>query len=85
MATLKNAKILEHFNDFSDSWVKGAVENYPEVEDGFFELPEEPGLGIKVNRGFLESHQALLDNGIIQDPGLNMYEFEEWNKRSKRD
>ncbi|MDY6868417.1 MAG: mandelate racemase/muconate lactonizing enzyme family protein, partial [Chloroflexota bacterium] len=31
MATLRNGKVLEHFNDFSDSYVKAAGNPYPEV------------------------------------------------------
>lgn len=39
MATLRNGKILEHFNDFSDSFIKKVGGTYPEVKDGFFLCP----------------------------------------------
>jgi galactonate dehydratase len=84
MATLRNGKILEHFNDFSDSYVKQVGSPYPEVVDGTFSLPEGPGWGVTVNMDFLESHQAELQDGIIQDPGLNMYQSPIWNLRDKR-
>ena len=34
--TLRNTKILEHFNDFADPHVKKAGTGYPEVVDGYF-------------------------------------------------
>lgn len=84
MAGLKNTRMLEHFNDFSDSWVKKAVKNYPEVVDGYFTLPETPGLGVEVDEDFLREHQEVYKEGVILDPGLNMYECETWNKRSSK-
>ena len=45
--TLRNGKIVEHFNDFADPYVKNAGTNYPEVVDGYFSLPEGPGWGVE--------------------------------------
>lgn len=84
MATLRNGKILEHFNDFSDSFVKEAGTPYPEVVDGYFSLPEGPGWGVTVDVDFLEEHAAPTQDGVILDPGLNMYKSAAWNLRSKR-
>lgn len=81
MATLRNGKILEHFNDFSDSYVKSAGSPYPEVVDGYFSLPEGPGWGVEVDLDFLRENEAELVDGIIQDPGLNMYKSDKWNLR----
>lgn len=83
MATLRNGKILEHFNDFSDSYVKQAGSPYPEVVDGFFSLPEGPGWGVEVDMDFLKEHDCGADGGVVQDPGLNMYKSTTWNLRSK--
>ncbi|MFI6515570.1 mandelate racemase/muconate lactonizing enzyme family protein [Spirillospora sp. NPDC050679] len=44
-----NFKILEHFNDFADAPVKRIVRGLPEVVDGYFAVPEGPGLGIEVD------------------------------------
>jgi galactonate dehydratase len=55
-ACTPNFKIQEHFNDFADAWVKGAVDHYPEVVDGHFSLPERPGLGITLNEEFVAAH-----------------------------
>ena len=84
MATLRNGKILEHFNDFSDSFVKDAATPYPEVVDGYFSLPEGPGWGLTVDTKFLEEHEAEMVDGIIQDAGLNMFNADNWNLRAKR-
>lgn len=84
MATLRNGKILEHFNDFSDSYVKNVGAPYPEVVDGFFSLPEGYGWGIEVDVDFLRENQAMPADGVILDPGLNMYKSTAWNKRSQK-
>jgi galactonate dehydratase len=57
-ACTPNFKIQEHFNDFADSWVKGAAEGLPEVDaaDGCFPLPTGPGLGVKLNEAFIAEH-----------------------------
>lgn len=84
MATLRNGKILEHFNDFSDSYVKNVGSPYPEVVDGYFSLPEGYGWGVEVDVDFLRKNQAVADDGVILDPGLNMYKSTSWNKRSQK-
>jgi galactonate dehydratase len=84
MATLRNGKILEHFNDFSDSFVKEAGSPYPEVVDGYFSLPKGPGWGVTIDVDFLLNHAAGMEDGIIQDPGLNMFKSNSWNLRSKK-
>jgi galactonate dehydratase len=83
MVTLRNAKVLEHFNDFADSHVKQAGSNYPEVVDGFFTVSEEPGWGVELDEEFIAAHPPVLLEGIVQDPGLNMFENAEWNKRGQ--
>jgi galactonate dehydratase len=55
-ACTPNFKIQEHFNDFADAWVKQAVSGFPEVVDGYFGLPEGPGLGITLNEAFVAEH-----------------------------
>lgn len=82
LATLRNAKILEHFNDFVDSNIKEVASPYPEVVDGYFALPTGPGWGIELNREFIEANKANIDGHILPDPGLNMFINPNWNKRS---
>lgn len=55
-ASTPNFKIQEHFNDFAEEWVKAAAPGNPEVEDGYFALPEGPGLGVTLDEAVLEEH-----------------------------
>ena len=79
---LRNGKILEHFNDFVDSQIKGCGSPYPEVVDGYFSLPGGPGWGVEIDEEFLTSQSPPSEDGIYRDPGLNMFVNAEWNKRS---
>jgi galactonate dehydratase len=47
-----NYKVLEHFNDFADPWVRDLVTGAYEVDavDGCFGLPTAPGLGVRLDR-----------------------------------
>lgn len=53
-----NYKILEHFNDFADSWVHELVDRSPRVDasDGCFALPDRPGLGLRLNHDACATH-----------------------------
>ena len=53
-----NYKVLEHFNDFADSWVHDLVDRSPRVarEDGCFALPDRPGLGVRLNHEVCRAH-----------------------------
>ena len=82
MVGLRNAKILEHFNDFVDSQVKEVGSPYPEVTDGYFDLPTGPGWGVTINEDFLSNCETRKEDGIICDPGLNMFIKADWNRRS---
>ena len=73
-ACTPNFKIQEHFNDFADAWVKGAVVQYPEVVDGYFSLPEGPGLGVTLNEDFINAHPR-------RQVHFDLYK-EDWHKRS---
>jgi galactonate dehydratase len=55
-ASTPNFKIQEHFNDFAEEWVKEAAPGNPEVVDGYFALPQGPGLGVKLNLDVIEAH-----------------------------
>ena len=55
-ASTPNFKIQEHFNDFAEEWVKSAAPGNPEVVDGYFTLPQGPGLGVKLNTDFVREH-----------------------------
>ena len=72
-ACTPNFKIQEHFNDFADDWVKDAVDHYPEVVDGYFSLPDRPGLGVTLREEFVAEHPR-------QRLFFNLFE-ENWHKR----
>jgi galactonate dehydratase len=55
-ASTPNFKILEHFNDFAEDWVKQAAPGNPEVRDGYFALPQGPGLGVKLDEEVIREH-----------------------------
>ncbi len=52
-ASTPNFKIQEHFNDFAEDWVKAAAPGNPEVVDGYFTLPQGPGLGVKLDEAVI--------------------------------
>ena len=83
--TLRNGKIVEHFNDFADPHVKKAGTNYPEVIDGYFSLPEGPGWGVELNEDFIKDNPPEKYKDITLDPGLNMFVNSEWNQRGQKD
>lgn len=84
MATLRNGKILEHFNDFADKNVKKAGVWYPKLVDGHFELPDKPGIGVELDYEFIKDNPPKTQEGIIMDPGLNMFRDPNWNKRKQQ-
>jgi galactonate dehydratase len=83
MATLRNAKVLEHFNDFADAFIKQAGHPYPEVVDGYFTLSDRPGWGVELDEAFIDKHPPAMRDGVVQDPGLNMFENAAWNTRGQ--
>lgn len=74
-ACTPNFKIQEHFNDFADAWIKGAVEEYPEVVDGCFRLPDKPGLGVTLREDFIAEHPR-------KKVRFNLFE-EDWHLRQQ--
>lgn len=44
------------FNDFAGDWVKAAAPGNPEVVDGYFALPQGPGLGVRLNEDVIREH-----------------------------
>lgn len=82
IATLRNGKVLEHFNDFVDQEVKQAGSGYPEVTDGYFTLPDRPGWGVEIDEEFIRAHPPGTADGVILDPGLDMFRKSDWNLRT---
>ena len=74
-ACTTNFRIQEYFNDFADPWPKEVVTGLPEVVDGYFSLPERPGLGLKLNLDMARAHPK-------QEVHFNLYAGG-WQKRGK--
>src|SRR3712207_7932902 len=55
-ACTTNFRIQEYFNDFADPWVRETAPGLPEVVDGYFALPEGPGLGVELDEEVIEAH-----------------------------
>lgn len=72
-ACTTNFKIQEHFNDFSEAWVKEAATGCPEVIDGYFSLPNGPGLGLVLNEDLIAEHP-------YREGSFNLWE-DDWHKR----
>lgn len=72
-ATLPNFKIQEHFNDFSEAFVKEAAPGLPEVVDGYFTLPSGPGLGVSLDLDVIRAHP-------YRPLHFNLF-AEDWHKR----
>jgi galactonate dehydratase len=72
-ASTPNFKIQEHFNDFAEDWVKTVAPGNPEVVDGYFALPQGPGLGVKLDEDVLQEHPR-------QHVYFNLY-AEDWHRR----
>lgn len=58
-ACTPNFKVQEYFNDFADEHVKHAAPGLPEVVDGWFELPNAPGLGVELDLDFIAEHPRV--------------------------
>jgi len=55
-ATTVNFCVQEYFNDFADPFVNDCVPGLGDVVDGYFALPDKPGLGVELNHVALAEH-----------------------------
>lgn len=76
-ACTTNFRIQEYFNDFADPWLKELVTGLPEVVDGYFALPDKPGLGLELDLERVRAHPK-------RDVHFNLY-AEGWQKRGMVD
>jgi galactonate dehydratase len=72
-ASTPNFKIQEHFNDFAEDWVKQIAPGNPEVTDGYFDLPQGPGLGVTLDLDAVQAHPR-------KHVFFNLYD-EDWHRR----
>ena len=55
-ACTPNFKIQEHFNDFADAGGQAGRARAARVVDGYFALPDRPGLGVELDVDFVAEH-----------------------------
>ena len=72
-ASTTNFKIQEHFNDFGEAYVLEAAPGLPKVVDGYFSLPQGPGLGVTLDEDVIAANPR-------QKVHLNLF-AEDWHKR----
>ena len=72
-AVTPNFKIQEYFNDFAEAHVKQAATGLPEVIDGYFALPQGPGLGLEINEEMIAAHPR-------KEFHFNLF-ADDWHKR----
>lgn len=72
-ACTTNFKIQEYFNDFAEAFVKDAATGLPEVVDGYFALPDRPGLGLTLNEDVIAANPQ-------RELHFNLF-AEDWHKR----
>ena len=72
-----NHLVLEHFNDFADTWVNELVDAPPLVDafDGCFALPTEPGLGVRLDHEACAEHPRTHAGIFLLNDG--------WEKRGE--
>lgn len=72
-ACTPNFKIQEHFNDFDEAYVKESAPGVPDVVDGYFPLPNGPGLGVTLHEDVIREHPQ-------QKIHFNLF-ADDWHKR----
>jgi galactonate dehydratase len=66
-----NHLILEHFNDFADTWVSELVDAAPAIDplDGCFPVPTGPGLGLRLDHDACSEHPRTHAGIFLFDDG----------------
>ncbi len=75
-ACTTNFKIQECFDDFAEPWVKQAIAGAPDVKEGYFDLPDRPGLGVELNEELIAEHPY--------QPGFFNIWQDGWQERQSR-
>lgn len=58
-ACTPNFKIQETFDDMVEPWVRDAIIGRPVVKDGYFDLPDKPGLGVDIDENIIAEHPPM--------------------------
>jgi galactonate dehydratase len=70
-----NLKVQECFDDFSETWVVEAVPGTPRPKDGYFHLPQGPGLGVSLNEDLIKEHPFKAGFFNMFEPNWHMRQF----------
>ena len=68
-AATPNAWLQETFEDFNEPWERELLTSFPKIVDGYFELPEGPGIGAELNLDEVRRHpyHESLDVSLFED------------------
>jgi galactonate dehydratase len=72
-ACTPNFKIQECFDDYAEPWLREAIRGVPVSKDGYFELPQAPGLGIELDDEVMRAHPG-------REGFFNLWS-DDWHKR----
>jgi galactonate dehydratase len=75
-ACTTNFKIQEHFNDFTEPHTRECATGCPKVVDGYFSLPNGPGLGMTLNEDVIKAHPPTAGH-------FNLF-TDDWQKRQTK-
>lgn len=73
--TIPNLKVQECFDDFSESHVRDAVIGSPRPKNGYFELPQQPGLGVELDLDVIKRNPPRKVFFNIFDPAWHQRGF----------
>lgn len=67
-ASTLNFTMQEYFNDFADPFLAECVTGLPEVVDGYFAVPDAPGLGVTLNHEMIARYpRRAVDFNLFVD------------------
>ncbi|MBS1852732.1 MAG: mandelate racemase/muconate lactonizing enzyme family protein [Acidobacteria bacterium] len=72
-----NSWLQETFEHFNEPWEMDLVTTFPKLVDGYFELPQGPGLGTDLNLDAVRSHP------YHENPDISLFEDNWQFRRSK--
>ncbi len=72
-----NSWLQETFEDFNEPWERDLLTRFPRIIDGYFELPQGPGIGADLNLDEVRRHP------YHDSPDMFLFE-EDWHLRRAR-
>jgi galactonate dehydratase len=69
-----NSWLQETFEDFNEPWERNLLTKFPRIVNGYFELPEGPGIGADLNVDEIKRHP------YHENPDISLFE-DDWHFR----